>query len=295
MDAEALRAAVEHAGLAAIGVAFVAGFVFSFNPVALASIPVSLAYVTKGRDKGQALIFGLLFILGMIVTHVFLGFVAGLGGKWAADLTGRGWGLVLGPLLIVLGLMWAGWLRLPLPSFGFKATRPTAAWGAFLLGIPFAVAVCPVCTPALVVLLGVTAGLGSVALGVVLSAFSSEVWVGALNAIQKGQREAAAALGLSKAQAFRLVVLPQLIRVALPGLGNNWMVLLKETSLVSVITLPDIMFITTRANVVTKEPFLFFGAAMLIYLVFSLISARALGRMERRANRGFAAFGGAMR
>ncbi len=168
MDAEALRAAVEHAGLAAIGVAFVAGFVFSFNPVALASIPVSLAYVTKGRDKGQALIFGLLFILGMIVTHVFLGFVAGLGGKWAADLTGRGWGLVLGPLLIVLGLMWAGWLRLPLPSFGFKATRPTAAWGAFLLGIPFAVAVCPVCTPALVVLLGVTAGLGSVALGVVL-------------------------------------------------------------------------------------------------------------------------------
>ncbi len=168
MDAEALRAAVEHAGLAAIGVAFVAGFVFSFNPVALASIPVSLAYVTKGRDKGQALIFGLLVILGMIVTHVFLGFVAGLGGKWAADLTGRGWGLVLGPLLIVLGLMWAGWLRLPLPSFGFKATRPTAAWGAFLLGIPFAVAVCPVCTPALVVLLGVTAGLGSVALGVVL-------------------------------------------------------------------------------------------------------------------------------
>ncbi len=168
MDAEALRAAVEHAGLAAIGVAFVAGFVFSFNPVALASIPVSLAYVTKGRDKGQALIFGSLFILGMIVTHVFLGLVAGLGGKWAADLTGRGWGLFLGPLLIVLGLMWAGWLRIPLPSFGFRASRPTAASGAFLLGIPFAVAVCPVCTPALIVLLGVTAGLGSVVLGVAL-------------------------------------------------------------------------------------------------------------------------------
>ena len=109
------------------------------------------------------------------------------------------------------------------------------------------------------------------------------------------RRSVAAALGLSKAQAFRLVVLPQLIRVALPGLGNNWMVLLKETSLVSVITLPDIMFITTRANVVTKEPFLFFGAAMLIYLIFSLISASAIDRMERRANRGFAAFGGATR
>ena len=136
---------------------------------------------------------------------------------------------------------------------------------------------------------------GMVALGVVLSAFSSEVWVGALNSIQKGQREAAAALGLSKGQAFRLVVMPQLVRVALPGLGNNWLVLLKETSLVSVITLPDIMFITTRANVATKEPFLFFGAAMLIYLVFSLVSAWGLGKIEARTNRGYAAFGGATR
>ncbi|PZO03919.1 MAG: ABC transporter permease [Hyphomicrobiales bacterium] len=136
---------------------------------------------------------------------------------------------------------------------------------------------------------------GMVALGVVLSAFSSEVWVGALNAIQKGQREAAAALGLSKGQAFRLVVMPQLVRVALPGLGNNWMVLLKETSLVSVITLPDIMFITTRANAATKEPFLFFGAAMLIYLFFSLVSAWGLGGLEARTNRGYAAFGGATR
>jgi cytochrome c-type biogenesis protein len=168
MDAEALRAALQHAGLAAIGVAFVAGLAFSLNPVALASIPVSLAYVTKGRDKSQAMMFGSMFIFGMIVTHVFLGFVAGLGGKWAADLTGRGWGLFLGPLLIVLGLMWAGWLRIPLPSFGFRASRPTAASGAFLLGVPFAVAVCPVCTPALIVLLGVTAGLGSVLLGVAL-------------------------------------------------------------------------------------------------------------------------------
>lgn len=136
---------------------------------------------------------------------------------------------------------------------------------------------------------------GMVALGVVLSAFSSEVWVGALNSINRGQREAASALGLSKRQAFRLIVLPQLFRVALPGLGNNWMVLLKETSLVSVITLPDIMFITTRANVATKEPFLFFGAAMLIYLCFSLASAWGIGRMEQRANRGYAAFGGATR
>ncbi|WP_332698592.1 ABC transporter permease [Bosea sp. (in: a-proteobacteria)] len=136
---------------------------------------------------------------------------------------------------------------------------------------------------------------GMVALGLVLAAFSSEVWVGALNSIQKGQREAASALGLTKAQAFRLVVFPQLIRVALPGLGNNWMVLLKETSLISVITLQDIMFITTRANVVTKEPFLFFGAAIMLYFFFSLISAWGIGKLEQRTNRGYAAFGGATR
>jgi polar amino acid transport system permease protein len=128
---------------------------------------------------------------------------------------------------------------------------------------------------------------GMVALGMVLAAFSSEVWVGALNAIHKGQREAAAALGLSKMQAFRFVVFPQLMRVALPGLGNNWMVLLKETSLVSVITLQDIMFVAQRASSNTKEPILFFGAAMMIYLVFSLISWAFFDRLERRSNRGY--------
>ncbi len=128
---------------------------------------------------------------------------------------------------------------------------------------------------------------GMVALGVVLAAFSAEVWLGALNSIQKGQREAAAALGLTRFQAFRLVIFPQLMRVALPGLGNNWMVLLKETSLVSVITLQDTMFIATRANVVTKEPFVFFGAAALIYLFFSVISTWGFGKLEANANRGY--------
>ncbi|MBN9063264.1 MAG: ABC transporter permease [Rhizobiales bacterium 65-9] len=134
---------------------------------------------------------------------------------------------------------------------------------------------------------------GMIALGLVLAAFSSEVWVGALNAIPRGQREAAAALGLHRAQAFRLIVFPQIMRIALPGLGNNWMVLLKETSLVSVITLPDIMFYAMRANVVTKEPFLMFGVASLIYLAFSIISAVGFGVLEARSNRGHAMHGAA--
>lgn len=132
---------------------------------------------------------------------------------------------------------------------------------------------------------------GVVALGLVLAAFSAEVWLGAFNALHKGQVEGASALGLGRFQTFRHIVWPQLVRVALPGLGNNWMVLLKETSLVSVITLQDTMFIATRANVVTKEPFLFFGAAACIYLFFSVVSSIGLWALERRSARGFSPVG----
>lgn len=168
MDAEALLQAVAQAGVGALWAGFLTGFVFSFNPVALAAIPVSLAYVTISRSPRQALCYGGLFVLGMIVTHVALGLAASLGGSWVQHLLGRAWGLVLGPLLIVLGLMWPGWLRLPLPTMTFRARPVTGAWGAFVLGMPFSVAICPFCTPALVVLLGVVAGIGSPGFGALL-------------------------------------------------------------------------------------------------------------------------------
>jgi cytochrome c-type biogenesis protein len=165
---EALQQAVANAGIAAIGIGFLAGLLFSFNPVAMASIPVSLAYVTRARERKQAILFALMFIVGMLVIHTAMGFVAGLGGLWVASLVGREWGLVLGPFLILLGLMWAGWVRLPLPAFAMKAKRPSAVWSAFILGAVFSIAVCPVCTPALVVLLAATVGLGSPWIGAAL-------------------------------------------------------------------------------------------------------------------------------
>lgn len=168
MTPEALQQAVANAGISAIGLSFLAGLLFSFNPVALASIPVSLAYVTKAREKKQAILFGTMFIVGMLLVHAALGFVAGLGGLWVASLLGRVWGLVLGPFLILLGLIWAGGLRLPLPAFALRAERPSAVWSAFILGGLFSIAICPVCTPALVVLLGATVGLGSPWLGALL-------------------------------------------------------------------------------------------------------------------------------
>jgi cytochrome c-type biogenesis protein len=168
MDSDALRQAAEHAGLLALGVGFLAGFVFSFNPIALASIPVSLAYVTKARDTRQSILFGVAFTAAMIIVQVLLGFIAGLGGSWVADVLGREWGLLLGPLLIVLGLLWAGWIRLPLPSLGLRVTRANTVWGAFALGAVFSVAICPVCTPALVILLGASAAIASPLYGAAL-------------------------------------------------------------------------------------------------------------------------------
>lgn len=168
MEPEAIQQAVANAGLAAVGVGFLAGLLFSFNPVAMASIPVSLAYVTKAREKKQAILFGAMFIVGMLVVHTAMGIVAGFGGSWVASLVGREWGLILGPFLILLGLMWTGWVRLPLPAFALRAKRPSAIWSAFLLGAIFSVAVCPVCTPALVVLLGAAAGLSSPWIGAAL-------------------------------------------------------------------------------------------------------------------------------
>ena len=127
----------------------------------------------------------------------------------------------------------------------------------------------------------------SVALGLVVAAYSSEVWTGALVSVQPGQREAAAALGLSKARAFALVVFPQLIRIALPGLGNNWMILLKETSLVSALAVGDVLRSAFEASKTTNRPMLFFAIAALVYLVFSLVSMAVLSVLEQRANRGY--------
>ncbi|MEZ5839460.1 MAG: ABC transporter permease [Hyphomicrobiales bacterium] len=127
---------------------------------------------------------------------------------------------------------------------------------------------------------------GMVALGVVFAAYASEVFLAALRAISKGQIEAARALGLSRFLTLRLVIVPQLWRYALPGIGNLWLVLLKDTSLVSVIALDDLLRQTKVAVGATKEPFFFYLVACLIYLALSIVSSVFLVAMEKRANRG---------
>jgi len=170
MELETLRQAVSHGALGASGISLLAGLFFSLNPLVIAALPVPLAYVTRARAPQEAARYGLMFVAGMIAAHALLGLLAGSSGQWVQVLVGRYWGLVLGPWLIGLGLLWTGWVKLPLPTLGFKAKRASTAWGAFALGLPFSVAVCPACTPALVVLLGASAASGSPLLGVAMLA-----------------------------------------------------------------------------------------------------------------------------
>lgn len=152
-------------GVAGLGAALLAGFLFSFTPVAFASIPVVLAYVTRARAFRDAVSYGLAFATGLILTHVVLGIGAALGGAWAQSLLSRQRGVILGPVLILLGLLWTGWLKIPLPWFPLRGKRAATLWGAFLLGMPFTVGICPVCSPGLWIGLGVSASIGSVIYG----------------------------------------------------------------------------------------------------------------------------------
>lgn len=127
---------------------------------------------------------------------------------------------------------------------------------------------------------------GMLALGFVFSSYASEVFLSAFRAIPRGQYEGGYAIGLSSWQTMRSIILPQLIKVALPGLANLWLVLIKDTSLVSVISLSDIIRQTSIAARVTKEPFLFYGVACVLYLALAIISSYFINKIERWADAG---------
>lgn len=122
----------------------------------------------------------------------------------------------------------------------------------------------------------------------VVAAYSSEVWIGAIGAIPPGQTEAALSLGLTQRQAFRRVVLPQLLRVALPGLGNIWTILLKDTSLISTLAVLDLLRAASEASRSTRAPLLFYSIAAGFYLILSIGSGLVQAALERKAARGYA-------
>ncbi|CCQ75397.1 putative ABC-type basic amino acid transporter inner membrane subunit [Magnetospira sp. QH-2] len=127
---------------------------------------------------------------------------------------------------------------------------------------------------------------GTAALGFIFGAYASELFRGAILAIPPGQREAAQALGMSNRNTFFRITMPQMWRVALPGLGNLFMILMKDTALVSVVGLEELMRVTAFAVGHTKEPFTFYLAAALIYLAMTAVATYGISRLEKRANIG---------
>ena len=126
---------------------------------------------------------------------------------------------------------------------------------------------------------------GVLALSLLFASYATQTLRAALNAVPAGQRLAALALGLGKSHIFFRIVLPQAWRHALPGLGNQWLVLLKDTALVSLIGVNEMMRQAQMASASTYEPFTWYAAAALIYLAISLVSEFGLKQASRYTRR----------
>jgi His/Glu/Gln/Arg/opine family amino acid ABC transporter permease subunit len=129
---------------------------------------------------------------------------------------------------------------------------------------------------------------GVASLTIVYSAYIAELVRGAVRNLPRGQFEAAAALAIRPFAAWRYVIVPQLIRLALPGLVNIWMIVLKDTPLVGLAGLNELVGNAKIAAGATKEPFLFFIAASLFFIAFSAATLRLSALLERRFSRGIA-------
>lgn len=123
---------------------------------------------------------------------------------------------------------------------------------------------------------------GLTALVLYVGAYNTEVIRAGLEAVPKGQTEAAKSLGLTSFQTFLYVILPQTFRIALPALGNNWVALVKNSSLVSVIGMVELTFVTYDLNALTFRSFELFGAATLFYLVLIFILINVQNFAERK-------------
>ncbi|MCZ3376205.1 MULTISPECIES: ABC transporter permease [Rhizobium] len=123
---------------------------------------------------------------------------------------------------------------------------------------------------------------GVAALTVVFGAYCAEIFRGAIQSIPQGQTEAALSLGLASWQVWLLVILPQMIRVALPAFGNLWVSLLKDTSLISIVGLTDIMRVAFIGAGSMRAPLTFYLVASALYLAMTSLSLASFRLLERR-------------
>ena len=128
---------------------------------------------------------------------------------------------------------------------------------------------------------------GSFAIGIISGAYSTEVFRGAIQSIDKGQFEAAKVLGFSKFKQFYKIVLPQMLRLAIPNLSNVWQITLKDTSLISVTGLVEIMRQSYIAAGSTRDPLFFYSFAAVLYLLLTFISMKLINKLEVKYSRGY--------
>ena len=128
---------------------------------------------------------------------------------------------------------------------------------------------------------------GSLAIGIISGAYSTEVFRGAIQSIDKGQFEAAKVLGISRFGQFYKIIMPQMLRLAIPNLSNVWQITLKDTSLISVTGLVEIMRQSYVAAGSTRDPLFFYSVAALLYLFLTFISMKLINRLELKYSRGY--------
>ncbi len=127
---------------------------------------------------------------------------------------------------------------------------------------------------------------GILTLGFIYGAYMTETFRGAMLAIPKGQAEAAWAFGMGRTQTFVRITAPQMVRYALPGFTNNWLVLIKATALVSLIGLQEMTYAAKQASAATRSPFVFFLFTAALFLVYTTLSLWVLRRLNVRFSLG---------
>lgn len=127
---------------------------------------------------------------------------------------------------------------------------------------------------------------GVLTLGLIYGAYMSETFRGAILAIPAGQSEAAQAFGMSRRHVFIRIIMPQMVRYALPGFSNNWLVLIKATALVSLIGLQDMTYLAKQASAATRQPFVFLLFTGLLFLLFTSLSLWGLRKLNDRYSLG---------
>ncbi len=128
---------------------------------------------------------------------------------------------------------------------------------------------------------------GAFSIGIISGAYSTEVFRGAIQSIDKGQFEASNVLGFNKALRFYKIILPQMLRLSIPNLSNVWQITLKDTSLISVTGLVEIMRQSYIAAGSTRDPLLFYTVAAILYLILTFLSMKIINRLEIKYNRGY--------